>query len=160
MSVYVRNKTLAWGGMTKGTMWILIITALLFGVQTLVVAETWIINQGSPYFSWFALYTGHVLQDHYYWQVVTYMFLHGSVGHLFGNMVFLWIVGCMLEMGLGRVKYVGLYIIGGLMAVWGYWLVYMDSTMPLVGASGSIAGLMGAYAVLFKKKKVKIFYWA
>ena len=88
----------------------------------------------------------------------TYMFLHGSVGHLFGNMVFLWIVGCMLEMGLGRLKYVGLYIIGGLMAVWGYWLVYMDSTMPLVGASGSIAGLMGAYAVLFKKKKVKIFY--
>ena len=88
----------------------------------------------------------------------TYMFLHGSFGHLFGNMVFLWIVGCMLEMGLGRLKYVGLYIIGGLMAVWGYWLVYMDSTMPLVGASGSIAGLMGAYAVLFKKKKVKIFY--
>ena len=88
----------------------------------------------------------------------TYMFLHGSFGHLFGNMIFLWIVGCMLEMGLGRLTYVGLYIIGGLMAVWGYWLVYMDSTMPLVGASGSIAGLMGAYAVLFNKKKVKIFY--
>ncbi len=89
---------------------------------------------------------------------VTYMFLHGGFGHLFGNMLFLWIVGCMLEMGLGRFKYIGLYIIGGLMAVWGYWLVYMDSTMPLVGASGSIAGLMGAYAVLFNKKKVKIFY--
>ena len=88
----------------------------------------------------------------------TYMFLHGSFGHLFGNMVFLWIVGCMLEMGLGRFKYIGLYIIGGLMAVWGYWLVYMDSPMPLVGASGSIAGLMGAYAVLFNKKKVKIFF--
>ena len=88
----------------------------------------------------------------------TYMFLHGSFGHLFGNMLFLWIVGCMLEMGLGRLKYIGLYIIGGLMAVWGFWLAYMDSTIPLVGASGSIAGLMGAYAVLFNKKKVKIFY--
>jgi membrane associated rhomboid family serine protease len=88
----------------------------------------------------------------------TYMFLHGSFGHLFGNMLFLWIVGCMLEMGLGRLKYIALYILGGLMAVWGYWLMYMDSTMPLVGASGSIAGLMGAYAVLFNKKKVKIFY--
>jgi len=88
----------------------------------------------------------------------TYMFLHGDFGHLFGNMVFLWIVGCMLEMGLGRLKYFGLYIIGGLLAVWGYWLVYMDSAMPLVGASGSIAGLMGAYAVLFNKKKVKIFF--
>ena len=88
----------------------------------------------------------------------TYMFLHGGFGHLFGNMVFLWIVGCMLEMGLGRLKYIGLYLFGGLLAVWGYWLVYMNSAMPLVGASGSIAGLMGAYAVLFNKKKVKIFY--
>ena len=88
----------------------------------------------------------------------TYMFLHGGSGHLFGNMVFLWIVGCMLEMGLGRLKYFGLYIVGGLLAVWSYWLVYMDSAMPLVGASGAIAGLMGAYAVLFNMKKVKIFY--
>ncbi len=88
----------------------------------------------------------------------TYMFLHGGFGHLFGNMLFLWIVGCMLEMGLGRINYIGLYIIGGLIAVWGFWLVYMDSTLPLVGASGAIAGLMGAFAVLFNKKKVKIFY--
>jgi len=88
----------------------------------------------------------------------TYMFLHGGFGHLFGNMLFLWIVGCMLEMGLGRVNYIGLYIFGGLIAGWGFWMVYMDSTLPLVGASGAIAGLMGAFAVLFNKKKVKIFY--
>ena len=89
---------------------------------------------------------------------VTYMFMHGSTGHLFGNMIFLWIVGCMLEMGLGRIRYAVLYLIGGLFAVWLYWLIYMSSTVPLVGASGAIAGLMGAFAVLFGKKKVKIFY--
>jgi len=88
----------------------------------------------------------------------TYMFMHGSTGHLLGNMVFLWIVGCMLEMGLGRLQYAVLYIVGGLFAVWFFWLIYMNSTIPLVGASGSIAGLMGAFAVLFGKKKVKIFY--
>ncbi len=88
----------------------------------------------------------------------TYMFLHGSAGHLFGNMVFLWIVGCMLEMGLGRLLYSGLYICGGLIAAGVFWLVYMNSTIPVVGASGAIAGLMGAFAVLFGKKKVKIFY--
>jgi membrane associated rhomboid family serine protease len=88
----------------------------------------------------------------------TYMFLHGSVGHLFGNMVFLWIVGCMLEMGLGRMYYSGLYVIGGLAAAGLFWLVYMNSTVPVVGASGAIAGLMGAFAVLFGRKKVKIFY--
>jgi membrane associated rhomboid family serine protease len=89
---------------------------------------------------------------------LTYMFMHGSTGHLAGNMIFLWIVGCMLEMGLGRLRYSILYIIGGLFAVWVYWLVYMNSTTPLVGASGAIAGLMGAFAVLFGKKRVKIFY--
>ncbi len=89
---------------------------------------------------------------------LTYMFLHGSVGHLFGNMVFLWIVGCMLEMGLGRLLYVGLYICGGIVAAGVFWLIYMNSTLPVVGASGAIAGLMGAFAVLFGKKKIKIFY--
>ncbi len=88
----------------------------------------------------------------------TYMFLHGSAGHLFGNMVFLWIVGCMLEMGLGRLLYSGLYVCGGLIAAGMFWLIYMNSTIPVVGASGAIAGLMGAFAVLFGKKKVRIFY--
>ncbi len=88
----------------------------------------------------------------------TYMFMHGSTGHLLSNMIFLWIVGCMLEMGLGRLQYAVLYILGGLCAVWLFWLIYMNSTIPLVGASGSIAGLMGAFAVLFGKKRVKIFY--
>ena len=88
----------------------------------------------------------------------TYMFMHGSTGHLLGNMIFLWIVGCMLEMGLGRLQYSVLYLVGGLFAVWFFWLIYMSSTIPLVGASGAIAGLMGAFAVLFGKKKVKIFY--
>jgi membrane associated rhomboid family serine protease len=89
---------------------------------------------------------------------LTYMFMHGSTGHLLGNMIFLWIVGCMLEMGLGRLQYLALYIFGGLFAVWVFWLIYMNSTIPLVGASGAIAGLMGAFAVLFGKKRIKIFY--
>jgi membrane associated rhomboid family serine protease len=88
----------------------------------------------------------------------TYMFMHGSTGHLLGNMFFLWILGCMLEMGLGRLRYIVLYIFGGLFAVWLFWLIYMTSPIPLVGASGAIAGLMGAFAVLFGKKRVKIFY--
>lgn len=88
----------------------------------------------------------------------TYMFLHGSFGHLLGNMIFLWIVGCVLELGCGRFLYTGIYLMGGLLAVGLFWLVYMQSTVPLVGASGAIAGLMGTFTVLFGKKKVNIFY--
>ncbi|MBW2607732.1 MAG: rhomboid family intramembrane serine protease [Deltaproteobacteria bacterium] len=89
---------------------------------------------------------------------LTYMFLHGSFGHLLGNMIFLWIVGCVLELGCGRILFTGIYLLGGLLSVGLFWLVYMQSTVPLVGASGAIAGLMGTFTVLFGKKKVNIFY--
>lgn len=89
---------------------------------------------------------------------LTYMFLHGSVGHLLGNMLFLWIVGCALEMGYGRLLYPTVYVTGGLLSVGLYWLVNMQSTVPLVGASGAIAGLMGAFTLLFRMRKINIFY--
>lgn len=88
----------------------------------------------------------------------SYMFLHGSFGHLLGNMIFLWIVGCVLELGCGRILYTGIYLMGGLLSVGLFWLIYMQSTVPLVGASGAIAGLMGTFTVLFGKKRVNIFY--
>ncbi len=88
----------------------------------------------------------------------TYMFLHAGFGHLLSNMIFLWIVGCILELGCGRILYTGVYLIGGLLSVGFFWLIYMESTVPLVGASGAIAGLMGTFTVLFGKKKVNIFY--
>lgn len=90
--------------------------------------------------------------------LVTHMFLHGSITHLIGNMVFLWIVGCALELGCSRMLYAVIYIIGGLFAVALYWLVHMESTVPCIGASGAISGLMGAFTVLFGRKRVKVFY--
>jgi membrane associated rhomboid family serine protease len=89
---------------------------------------------------------------------LTYMFLHGGIDHLLGNMIFLWILGCVLEIGCGRKTYCAIYLIGGILSVLLYWRVYVDSSMPLVGASGAIAALMGAYTILFGKKKVNIFY--
>lgn len=88
----------------------------------------------------------------------TYMFLHGGVGHLVGNMVFLWVLGCMLEIGAGRTLFTGIYLASGLLAAGFFYLVYPTSTMPLVGASGAIAGLMGAYTVLYGRKRVSVFY--
>jgi len=88
----------------------------------------------------------------------TYMFLHGGFMHLLGNMIFLWLVGCVLELGCGRLFYTSLYLLTGILSALFFGLVYTDSTVPLVGASGAISGLMGAYTVLYGKKKIKVFY--
>ncbi len=88
----------------------------------------------------------------------TYMFLHGGFGHLLGNMIFLWLMGCIIEMGSGKGFYSALYIGTGLGSVVLFWMIYSDSVIPLIGASGAIAGLMGAFAVLYGRKKVRIFY--
>jgi len=88
---------------------------------------------------------------------LSHMFLHGSVSHLIGNMIFLWLLGCILEYGIGRRYYPALYILGGLFAVLLYFVVKHGSTTPLVGASGAIAALMGALAVIFGKERVRIF---
>ena len=88
----------------------------------------------------------------------THMFLHGSFQHLLGNMIFLWLVGCMIEMGSSRVFCSATYVLTGLGAVMLFWLMNPQSGIHLVGASGAISGLMGIFCVLYGRKKVKFFY--
>jgi len=88
----------------------------------------------------------------------THMFLHGSFQHLLGNMIFLWLLGCMIEMGSSRVFCIAAYVLTGLGAVVLFWLMNPQSRIHLVGASGAISGLMGAFCVLYGRKKVKFFY--
>jgi membrane associated rhomboid family serine protease len=90
--------------------------------------------------------------------VLTHMFMHGSFMHLLGNMAFLWLVGCVLEIGLGRFQYMVLYLLGGICATALFYLFNMNSLTPLIGASGAISGLMGAYTVAYGKTKINIFY--
>jgi membrane associated rhomboid family serine protease len=86
--------------------------------------------------------------------LLTTMFLHGGWMHLIGNMWFLWIYGNRIEEALGHWKYLLFYILCGLAA--GALHVYMspDSRLPTVGASGAIAGVMGAYMVKFPKAQI------
>ncbi len=88
----------------------------------------------------------------------TCMFLHGGIMHLLGNMVFLWFVGSLLEVGVGWRRYLPGYLVTGVCASLLFGLVYPRELGPLVGASGAIAGLMGAYGFVFARTKIKIFY--
>ena len=101
---------------------------------------------------------GFVPADHRPLTFLSHMFLHGGVGHLVGNMVFLFLVGFSLEMALGTRVYLASYVLTGIGAVVLFWMAYPDSTGPLVGASGAISGLMGMYAAVFAMRRIRFFY--
>src|SRR3954470_3214445 len=85
---------------------------------------------------------------------LTSMFLHGGWFHLIGNMWFLWVFGNNVEDSMGRIRYFVFYIICGLAAAASQTLVNPGSAVPMVGASGAISGVMGAYVVLYPKVRV------
>ena len=85
------------------------------------------------------------------------MFMHGSFGHIIGNMWFLHIFGDNIESLLGHVKYLLFYLVCGMGAAIAQFLIEPASTTPMVGASGAIAGVLGAYMIRFPKAKVHIF---
>jgi membrane associated rhomboid family serine protease len=86
--------------------------------------------------------------------VFTSMFLHGSILHLAGNMLFLWIFGNNVEDHFGPIMYVVFYAIAGVAAMGAHFLADPGSTIPVIGASGAIAGVMGAYLVLWPKARI------
>jgi membrane associated rhomboid family serine protease len=82
------------------------------------------------------------------------MFMHGSVAHVLGNMLFLWIFGNNVEDRMGPAVYLLFYLAAGAVATFTFVGLNVHSTVPLVGASGAIAGVMGAYLVWFPRARV------
>jgi membrane associated rhomboid family serine protease len=87
--------------------------------------------------------------------IFTSMFLHGGWTHLLGNMLYLWIFGDNIEDRLGHVRFVVFYFLGGIAAALAQILIAPDSTIPMVGASGAIAAVLGAYLVEFPRARVR-----
>ena len=87
--------------------------------------------------------------------VLSSMFLHGDIVHLAGNILFLWLFGNNIEDRWGHFRYLLFYLVGGFIATLGHALAAPASTVPLVGASGAIAAVMGAYLVLFPRVDIR-----
>jgi len=85
---------------------------------------------------------------------VTSIFVHGGWLHLLGNMLFLWVFGNNVEDRFGRLRFLLFYLLSGVVATYGFALTRADSVVPLVGASGAIAAVLGAYLVLFPRARV------
>ena len=90
----------------------------------------------------------------------TSMFLHGGWAHILGNMLFLWVFGDNLEHHFGRVGFLVFYLATGVLASATHILFNWDSGIPAIGASGAIAGILGAYLLLFPRRRIRTLFMA
>lgn len=93
------------------------------------------------------------------WTPLTSMFLHGSWGHLLGNLLFFWVFGNNVEDSMGRLRFLAFYLLCGLAAAAAHLAVDPASPVPTVGASGAISGVMGAYLLLYPTVRVRMLFW-
>ena len=88
--------------------------------------------------------------------LITSMFLHGGWMHLIGNMLYLWIFGDNVEDAMGHGRFIVFYVVCGILAVFSHAVTDPLSTVPMVGASGAISGVLGAYLLLFPRAQVLV----
>lgn len=98
----------------------------------------------------------HPISQHGIEHVFTAMFMHGGIAHLLGNMWFLWIFGDNVEDEIGRIKFVLFYLLSGVAGAAAHVALNAQSGIPIIGASGAISGVLGAYLVLHPSARVKM----
>ena len=91
--------------------------------------------------------------------IFTSMFLHGGWMHIIGNMTYLYIFGDNIEERLGKLKFIIFYLVTGIFAAFTQAIIDPTSTIPMIGASGAIAGVLGGYLVLYPKANIKVLFW-
>jgi membrane associated rhomboid family serine protease len=132
------------------------ITYMLIGINSWVFFQMFTQTEAGlmAFINQYALFPNLVIQGQQLHTLITSMFLHGGIGHIVGNMLFLYIFGDNLEDRLGHVKFLVWYLFCGIAASALQIIVDPTSSIPNVGASGAIAGVMGGYLVLFPKEKI------
>jgi membrane associated rhomboid family serine protease/Zn-finger nucleic acid-binding protein len=138
----------------RGTPWVVFIAlAIYFGIfvgQELELIDTY----------YYGLVPGRLKHEHDYFTFFTYMFLHGSWLHLLGNAYFIYTFGDNIEHLFGRIRFAIFLVLAGLLAAALHVMVTTKTAMPLVGASGSIAGLLAAYVWAFPKQRMlQVVFW-
>ena len=128
--------------------------AVFLGYWLTITSE----NQLNQFFYTWGLVPGALMSGEGAATILTSMFLHGGWMHLAGNMWFLWIFGDNLEEEMGHGKFLGFYLLSGLAAAALQIGVDPSSAVPMVGASGAIAGVMGGYLLLFPKARIDVLF--
>jgi membrane associated rhomboid family serine protease len=128
-----------------------VVTIALIAVNVLVFLYELALGRGVDAFT---LYWGLVPAAFSWVTVLTSMFLHGGIMHVAGNMLYLWIFGDNVEDRMGHGRFLVFYLLCGAAAALAQTITQPDSVIPMVGASGAIAGVMGAYFVLYPRSRI------
>jgi membrane associated rhomboid family serine protease len=128
------------------TVGIIVVNALVFGLE---------LTGGEPFVLRWAEIPATIVAGHRWITILTAMFMHGGWLHIIGNMVFLWAFGPEIEDAMGPVRYSAFYLLSGLAASLAQTAIMPHSTVPNLGASGAIAGVMGAFLVTYPRDKIR-----
>ena len=132
------------------------ITYILITINILVFLTFTYISSLTPNINWFYTF-GFIPNSFNVLTILSSMFIHSGIGHILSNMWFLYIFGDNIESILGHMKFLVFYILCGFGAAFAQYIIDPNSSIPMVGASGAIAGVLGAYMISFPKAKVHVF---
>lgn len=132
------------------------VTVLLIVINTIIFIYQSLLKNPNPFIYKYALIPRNLFKigGKEYLKLITSTFLHGNLLHIIGNMLYLWVFGDNIENNLGTFKFIIFYFLCGIVAGLTHALIYSNSTIPTIGASGAIAGVLGAYFFLFPNAKV------
>ena len=124
-----------------------------------VVAFVWQLTDpaGEGFARLYAAVPFTILSGQHLETMISSLFMHGSLMHLLGNMVFLWIFADNIESTIGSARFLLFYLLGGIAATLAHIAIDPYSTIPVLGASGAISAVMGAYLVMYPKSRIKVF---
>lgn len=126
---------------------------IAINVIAFVASYRWVLSAGATPITYLLLNP----DDPHLYQFFTSIFLHGSIMHIVGNMVFLWVFGNAVNDRLGHTGYLAFYLGGGVLAGVGY--IFLGGHYPVLGASGAISAVTGAYLVLLPRARVTLLMW-
>ena len=140
------------GGLSSAIKILIVANVSIFFLEALLELE-------SVFNMFFGLVPKYVWSKLYIWQPFTYMFLHGGIWHLFINMLVLWMFGSEIERYWGRKEFLGFYFITGVGSGILTALFSLESTIPVVGASGAIYGVLLAYGLMFPNRVIYLYFF-
>jgi membrane associated rhomboid family serine protease len=134
--------------------WAIIVVNVLVFLYELTLSRT----QLEQFYMTYGVVPTQIMQGQNLISLLTSMFLHGGWLHILSNMVFLAVFGDNIEATLGKVLYLGFYLLGGLTGSAAHLVFNMGTNVPSLGASGAIAAVLGAYVVMFPQSRVRVLF--